>query len=152
MELSALPPSWGAPAQPSYPITSFLLIGIKPLMYLITKTDRPGHNFSFLVFFFLQVYLPGTGNLHYLRATGDVKDKGRKTTQQIPGLCRISGNVNFLGVAFCWERGVLGRWGRAAGACRRAQAGQSPCSLLLSETQRAELPLPSPPHVPCAAV
>lgn len=28
------------------------VIGAKPLMYLVTKTDRPGHNFSFLVFFF----------------------------------------------------------------------------------------------------
>lgn len=37
-------------------------------------TDIP--DFSFSLFFF-QIYLPGTHNLHYFRATREGKDKGR---------------------------------------------------------------------------
>lgn len=80
MELSALPPSWGAPAQPGYPITSFLLIGIKPLMYLITKTDRPGHNFSFLVFFSCRFIYQGPVifNIYVQRGMSKIREERRR--------------------------------------------------------------------------
>lgn len=100
------------------------VIGAKPLMYLVTKTDRPGHNFSFLVFFFFScrfIYQgPVISNICVQRGMSKIREERRRRRSLV---CRISGNVNFWGVAFCWEEVFWGGGGGLQGPAEEHRLG-----------------------------